>query len=248
VAIHVERQRQAVFGEGHGQQIEVAQEQFALVEAGAGDDARAVVDQIQQRVLEGRAWEPRMGGGVQLPQLSDGLPLPALDGGLGARGAGVDRQVVLVRPPAHLGSCQLPAQAPVHLAGGETVGGGRTGGEQFAQEFLDRGEPSGAMIAPRRLGGPPRLLTSRTSAQILVVELVTATARNPQLLGHGDDRKVFGAKPSQQVADERNPVPMDQLTMSFCIPPAWGLCPQTPKVFRFPTGLRTLPAWATRTP
>jgi hypothetical protein len=47
VTVDVERQWQTVLGEGGGQQIEVGQEHFALIELGAGNQARAVVEQVQ---------------------------------------------------------------------------------------------------------------------------------------------------------------------------------------------------------
>ena len=39
VAIHIELERQAVFGEGGGEEVEVSQEFFAMIDGGPGADA-----------------------------------------------------------------------------------------------------------------------------------------------------------------------------------------------------------------
>ncbi len=140
----------------------------------------------------------------------------------------------LGRPPAHLRPCQLPTPAPGPLAGGKPVGGGGTGAEQLAQEFLDLGGPSRERVSSRRPRRPVRLLTLGPRAQVLAIELVTTTVREAQLLGHRGDRQTFGTQLRQHVADEGNSVAMAQLTVSFFIWTAWGLCP--PKFFAFRPG------------
>ena len=105
-----------------------------------------------------------------------------------------------------------------------------------------------AMIAAGAAGRPLGVLTPCTGLQVIVIEFVTPATGDLQLLRHRGDRQLVGAQLGQQVADEGGSVSMDQLTMSFCIRPAWGLCPQTPKVFRFGSGLRSPPSRRTTTP
>jgi hypothetical protein len=45
VAIHVEFERQAMFGEGGGEEVEVSEEIFAVINRGSGADAGAVIEQ-----------------------------------------------------------------------------------------------------------------------------------------------------------------------------------------------------------
>ena len=248
VAVDVEGQRQSVLGEGGGQEVEVGQQVLAFVELGPGDQTRAIVNQIQERILDGGAREPRVRRGVQLPEFADRLTLPALDGGLGTRGAGVDGQIVLMSPPAHLSPCQLDPEATVNLAGGEAVGSGWTGAQELTQQILNGCRPPRAMIAAGGAGGPPGLLAACTGLQVILIELVTPAPGDLQLLGYCGDRELVGTHLGQQVANERRPMTVKQLAMSFCIRPAWGLCPQTPKVFRFGAGLRSLPSRTKRTP
>jgi hypothetical protein len=92
------------------------------------------------------------------------------------------------------------------------------------------------------------LLPSRTSAQVIVIEFITTTAGDLEFVGHRGDRQLRGTKLCQQMADEGSAVSMDQLPKSFRISPPWGLCPQTPKVFRFLTGLMSRPSKTTEAP
>ncbi|MBK9137278.1 MAG: fibronectin type III domain-containing protein [Verrucomicrobia bacterium] len=103
-------------------------------------------------------------------------------------------------------------------------------------------------VAAGAAGRPLGLRTARAGLQVIMVELVAAAAGDLQLLGHRGERHALGAQLGQQVADERSPVSMDQLTRSLCIRPAWGLCPQTPKVFRLGSGLMSLPCRRNKTP
>ena len=75
--IDVESQGQAVNGKGPGEQIEVAQEVFARVEPGGGNDATVIVDEFEQSGLARTTGEPGVGRGIVLPQGADLRHLPA---------------------------------------------------------------------------------------------------------------------------------------------------------------------------
>lgn len=79
MVVHVESEREAGFEEGGGEQIEMREQPFVVIEAGAWKHAAVVVDEFEQRVLAWRAGEPAMRGGVILPKLADVLSLPATD-------------------------------------------------------------------------------------------------------------------------------------------------------------------------
>ena len=85
VVVDVESQREAVGEEGGGEKVEMGREVFALVNAGAGDDAAGspvhlpplfpsassmVVDDLQERRLTLLAVEPAMRRSVILPEPS----------------------------------------------------------------------------------------------------------------------------------------------------------------------------------
>lgn len=209
VAVHVEGQRQAAVGEGGRQEIEVGQERFPLIESGAGDQARAVIDQIQQRVVDRGAGKPRMRGGVQLPELADGWPLPALDYRLGARRPGMNGEVVLLRPATPLRPGQPDTQPPVDFAGRKTGGGRRTGGKEFAEQVGDGGHPCWMTRAAGGPGRPLRLAPLRTGAQVVMAKLVATAAGELELFGHRGDRDLTGPQLRQPVADEGDAVPVD---------------------------------------
>ena len=80
VVVHVEGQGQAVGLEDAGEEIEVGQEGFAGVEAGAGVVAGGVVEDFQQDLLVGAAGQPGVGTGIVLPEGALVAGLPAFDG------------------------------------------------------------------------------------------------------------------------------------------------------------------------
>lgn len=76
MVVDVECQREPGLKEGGRQQIEMREEPFAVIDAGAGQDAAVIVDEFEERILAGRAGEPAVRSGVVLPELADVLSLP----------------------------------------------------------------------------------------------------------------------------------------------------------------------------
>jgi hypothetical protein len=68
VVVHVEGQGQAVGLESAAEEVEVGQEGFAGVEAGARVVAGGIIEQIEQDLFVGGAGEPSVGAGVVLPK------------------------------------------------------------------------------------------------------------------------------------------------------------------------------------
>ena len=82
VVIDVELQGTSVGQEGCREKIEVRQQEFSVVELGADEESAAIVEHIEHRKIDGRVREPRVRGGIQLPELADLRALPATDWGL----------------------------------------------------------------------------------------------------------------------------------------------------------------------
>jgi len=79
VAVHIEFERQAVFGEGGGEEVKVSEQIFTVINGGTGADARTVIEEVQQRIMFFVAGEPAMGRGVELPEGANFEALPAAD-------------------------------------------------------------------------------------------------------------------------------------------------------------------------
>jgi hypothetical protein len=67
VIIDVKLEWATVGDEGGGEKIEVRQKEFALIDFRAGKNAAAIVEHVEHGIINGRVWEPAMGGGVELP-------------------------------------------------------------------------------------------------------------------------------------------------------------------------------------
>lgn len=105
-----------------------------MVEARPGVVAGGVIQDVEQDLFVGVAWQPRVGAGVVLPQGATVAGLPAFNGFGGGFEASVRGQMVLEGPASHAGPVGFEIQAAVKFAGGGAVGGRRFGGEQFGQQ------------------------------------------------------------------------------------------------------------------
>src|SRR5690242_14701963 len=132
VVIDIDFQRHAIIGEGSGQEIEISQEQFPLVDFGTSEDTAAVIKHVEHRKQLRAFGEPLMRGGVQLPKFTDVAALPSADRRGGAVvGPGVS-EVVLRGPAADLSAVQFVMTQPQHLAGSEAVRGSRLTAQALA--------------------------------------------------------------------------------------------------------------------
>jgi len=107
VIIHVELKRSPVGQEGRGQEIEVGQEQLAVVKFGADEEAGAIIEHIEHGIVDRGVWKPGMRRGVQLPKFAGLRTLPATDGRMGPLGRCGMGVVMLDRPATNLGAIQL---------------------------------------------------------------------------------------------------------------------------------------------
>ncbi|TNC94765.1 MAG: hypothetical protein FD118_4209 [Rhodocyclaceae bacterium] len=215
VAVHIEFERQAMFGEGGGEEVKVSQEIFTVINGGASADARTVIEEIQQGIKFFVAGEPAMGRGVQLPERADFQALPAADRGGRARRRSGMRQLMGEGPAAHGGGIDLEAQTAVDFGGGAAIGGRRLGGEQFAQERLDASGPVRRVIAARGAGRPERHLRAREGVEIIGVELVEAGAAEAEFFGGDGGADFVAAERGEDFADQGSAETVGELTIMF---------------------------------
>lgn len=84
VIIDIDFQRQPVFDKGSWQEIQIGQEQFTLIDFGAGEDPAAIVEHVEHRKELGAVDEPLVRSRVELPEFTDLAALPTFDGSVGA--------------------------------------------------------------------------------------------------------------------------------------------------------------------
>lgn len=65
---------------GAGQEIEMGQQGFAVIEASAGIVTGGVVEDVEQGLFGGIIWQPGVRAGVVLPERAQVAGLPAFDG------------------------------------------------------------------------------------------------------------------------------------------------------------------------
>ena len=174
VVIHIKGQRQAMGFEGAGEEVEMGQEGFALIEAGAGVVTGGIVEDVQQGLFGGIGGLPGMRAGIVLPEGAPIACLPAFDGFWGDFIAGVGGEPMLDGPAADAGAVGFEVEAALEFAGAGVVSGGRFGGKEFGEQFRDRLGPLGMMSATGTTWGPDFGLALGAGAQVLAVEFIEA--------------------------------------------------------------------------
>lgn len=211
VVVHIEHQGQAMGLEGAGEEVEVGQEGFTFVEAGAGVVAGGVVEEVQEALFGGGAGEEGVRGGVVLPEGTEVAGLPAFDGFGRGLVAGVGGELVGEGPAADAGAVGCKLEAAVEFAGGGAVGGGGLGGEEFGEQGGGVGGPVGLVVAAGVAGGPGVGVALGAGAQVVAVEFVEAGPGEAQFGGGLDGGEFRSAVAGQEMTDDGGWEAVDQL-------------------------------------
>ena len=233
MVVHIEGQRQAVGEEDAGEEVEVGQEGFAVVEASPEVVAGGVVEEIEQDLLVRTVRQPRVRAGVVLPEGAQIAGLPAFDGLGGFFVAGVRGQLVFQCPAADAGAVGLKAQAAVEFAGGGAVGGRGFGGEKFGQQSDDIGGPVRVMVAAGGAWSPGVGLAASAGAQVVEAQSIETARADAQFGGDRAWGKMAGAGLGKEVADQRSRNTMEQLELFILgriaeVGGFGGRCPPSP--------------------
>ena len=211
VIIDVELKWAAIGEEGGGEEIEVRQEEFALIDFGAGENAAAIVEHVEHGIINGRLWEPAMGGGVELPDFADLGTLPAANRRRWFFGRSRMGMTVLQSPVADLGAIQFETMEAQGLRGDEAVGTGWRAGQTFHEQVDDRWRPRCSVVAAGSAGRPKVSLFPSTSAEIIGGEKIKLTAGEAELVGRLGSSQGALLKGFKNMANKRVGVPVEQL-------------------------------------
>ena len=215
VIINVELEGPPVGQKGGGQEVEVGQQQFALVEFGAGEEAATVVEHIEHGKGDVRGWEPAVGRGIQLPEFADALALPAAHRGPNFFGRDGVGQMVLEGPAADLGAVELEVVEAEGFGGDKAVGAGRRAVQAFVEEVQNGLGPGRGVVAAGAAGEPERPLFFGAGAEVSGGERVEAAGRDAELVGGLGGRQMVLPKRVEHIADKGGCVTMDELLMLF---------------------------------
>src|SRR5580704_4565600 len=107
VVIDVDLQGPSVGQESSGEEIQIGEQEFAVIDFGADEQAAAIVKHIKHGKVQRGGGEPAMGRSVQLPEFADLGALPAADRGGRAPGRSRMGIAILYGPTADLGAVEL---------------------------------------------------------------------------------------------------------------------------------------------
>ena len=105
--IDVNLQRAAMGQERGGEEIQVGEQEFPLIDFGADEQAAAIVEDIEHGKVQRATGEPAMGRSVHLPKFADLGALPAAHRGMRALGWSRMRAPILDGPLADLGAVEF---------------------------------------------------------------------------------------------------------------------------------------------
>ena len=215
VVIDINLERAAVSQEGGGQKVEVGQQEFALVKLGAGEEATAIVEQVEHGKGDFGMREPAVGRGVELPEFADLRALPAAHGGQHFSGRDDMGQLVGNGPAADLGAVEFEGVEAEGFGSGEAVRTRRRARQPFFEEFQDGRRPRAGMVATRSAGRPEGLRLLRARGVIDGGQGVEATAGESQMASGGGGRQGVLPESFEHMADERGGVAMGELLILF---------------------------------
>jgi len=111
VAIDIEFERKAVFGKSGGEEVQVSEQIFPVVDGGTCADTGAIIQEVKQWIISLVPRKPTMWGGIQLPERPDLEALPAASGSGWARLGQWMSQMMAQRPAPNRSGVQGQAQA-----------------------------------------------------------------------------------------------------------------------------------------
>jgi hypothetical protein len=215
VVIDIELQGPAVGQESSGQEIQVGQKEFSIIEFGPHKKAAAIIEHIEHGKVEGAEREPMMGRGVQLPEFADLRALPAAHRSQRlARGHAMS-MAVLQRPVAHLSAIELEVVKAQNFRSGEAVRARRRASQAFAKEIDNGLRPSRGVIAARAARRPGICIFVSASVQITAEQNVEPAARKAKLVGRFRSAQSAFPQAFKNMPDESGRVPMQKLLILF---------------------------------
>ena len=215
VIIDVELEGAAVSQEGGGEEIQIGEQEFTIIEFGADEEPAAIVEHVEHGEVEGAAWEPVVGGSIELPEFADLRALPAADGSQGFTSGSAVGLAILQRPVADLSPIELEAVEAQGLGGDEAVGARRRA-VQALDEQVDHGLRPGFGVVTTGVARRPgaAFLVSR-SVEVTAEENVEATAREAELCGGLGSGQRALPKGFEHMPNERAGVTMMELLIVF---------------------------------
>jgi len=209
VIIDIELEWAPVGQEGGGQEIQIGQEQFTLIDFGTDEEAAAIVEHVEHGELNRAEWEPTVRGGIQLPEFANLGALPAPNRSvrfLGDSGVGI---AVFDGPMADLAAVDFEAVQTQDFGSGEAVGARRRATQALFEE-VDNGLWPRRSVVPARAAWSPEVgLFLGAGLAVVAGKDIESAAGDVQLVGGLGGRERSLVKGFENMADEGEAVTME---------------------------------------
>ena len=188
VVIHIELQRASVSQKGGGQEIQVGQQKFALIQLGTDKEATAIVEHVEHGEIDDGARKPSVRRSIQLPEFANLRTLPAPNRSprfLGSRSMGI---AILYRPVTDLGAVELEGVEAKGFRSGEAIGARRRTAQTLFKEVHDGLRPRQSVVTAGAVRSPKVSRFLSTSTAIVGGQDIESAGGEAQLLGRFSGR------------------------------------------------------------
>ena len=207
--IDIELEWPAVGQEGGGQEIQIGQEEFTVIDFGADEEAAAIVEHVEHGEVNGAEWEPTVRGGIQLPEFADLGALPAPNRSVRFLGGGGVGIAVFYGPMPDLAAVEFESMEAQDFGSGEAIGARRRTLQALFEEIDDGLRPRRSVVAARAAWGPEAGLFLSAGLAVVAGQDIEPAGRDVQLIGSFGGRERALVEGFENMADEGAAVTME---------------------------------------
>ena len=209
VIIDIELEGASVGQEGGGQEIQVGQEELALTEFGADEEAAAIVEPVEPGEVERAERKPTVRRGLQWPEFTQLRALPAPNRSVRfLRGSRTGR-AVLHGPMADLRPVEFESVQAQDFRSREAIGARRRAVQTLFEEVHDGLRPRRGAVTPGAARGPEGGLFLSASLAVITGKDREAAGGEPQLVGGFGGSQPLLLDGFEDMADEGEAVTME---------------------------------------
>jgi hypothetical protein len=209
VIIDIELEWASIGQEGGGEEIQVGQEEFAVIEFGADEEAAAIVEHVEHGEVEGAERKPRVRRGIELPEFTNLGALPAPNRSVRFLGSGGMGIAVFHRPMSDLAAVEFESVEAQDFGSGEAVRGRRRAVQALFEEVNDGLRPRRGMVTSGAARSPEACLFLGMGLAVVAGKDIEPTGGKVQLVGGFGSRERALLEGFENMADESEAVAME---------------------------------------
>jgi hypothetical protein len=209
VIIDIELEWASVGQEGGGEEIQVGQEKFAVIEFRTDEEAAAIVEHVEHREVDGAERKPTVRRGIQLPEFTNLRALPAPNRSVRFFRNSRMGIAVLHGPMADLGTVEFETVEEQGFGSGEAIGARRRAVQALFEKVNDGLRPRRGVVTAGATRSPEVRLFLSASMAVIAGQGIEAAGGDVQLVGGLSGRQRVLLEGLENMPDERRAMTME---------------------------------------